>query len=121
MDKANTSSLSSMVDGATSPDFALQCKSDFGIPLRVPVHPGRFLHKTVFLPLRLSQTEVAKRLGVSRRRVNEIVQGRRALSADTALRCAILFHIPASFLLSLQAAWESYHAWRSLPASSPNS
>ena len=59
-----------------------------GVPLRAPVHPGRFLERQYLVPLGISQTRAARLLGVSRRRVNELVMGHRAMSPDTALRCA---------------------------------
>ena len=62
----------------------------------------------------LSQTHAAQLLGVSRRRVNELTQGHRAMSPDTAIRCAIAFGVRADFWLSLQANWDSFHAWRAL-------
>ena len=83
-----------------------------GVPLRVPMHPGRFLERQYLLPLGISQTRAAQLLGVSRRRVNELVMGHRAMSPDTALRCAMAFGAGASFWLGLQAQWDCYHAWR---------
>jgi addiction module HigA family antidote len=85
-----------------------------GVPLRVPVHPGRFLEKQYLVPLGITQTRLAELLGVSRRRVNELVMGHRAMSPDTAVRCALTFGTSAAFWLSLQANWDSYHAWRQL-------
>jgi addiction module HigA family antidote len=85
-----------------------------GVPLRAPMHPGRFLDRQVLKPLALTQTEAARRLGISRRRVNELVLGQRAMSADTAIRCALAFGLPAATWLALQADWDTYHAWRGL-------
>jgi len=85
-----------------------------GVPLRVPVHPGRFLEKQYLHPLGITQTRLAELLGVSRRRVNELVMGHRAMSPDTAVRCAMTFGTSATFWLSLQANWDSFHAWRHL-------
>lgn len=85
-----------------------------GVPLRAPVHPGRFLQRYVLAPLALSQSEAARRLGISRRRMHEIVAGQRAISPDTAVRCALAFGLPAAAWLALQAQWDSYHAWRAL-------
>ena len=83
-----------------------------GVPLRVPQHPGRVLDRLCFKPLALTQGQAAKLLGVSRRRLNEIVVGRRGLSADTALRCAMAFGLDAGFLMALQARWDSFEAWQ---------
>jgi antitoxin HigA-1 len=83
-----------------------------GVPLRSPVHPGRFLDRQFLKPLRLSQVQAASLLGVSRRRLNEIIVGRRGLSADTALRCAMTFGLEATFWLDLQSRWDSFQAWK---------
>lgn len=85
-----------------------------GVPQRSPLHPGRFLERHYLEPLALTQTEAARRLGVSRRRLNELVQGRRGMSPDTALRCAMTFGLPASTWLALQAEWDSHQAWKAL-------
>jgi antitoxin HigA-1 len=85
-----------------------------GVPLRAPVHPGRFLERQYLIPLAINQTRAAELLGVSRRRVNELVMGHRAMSPDTALRCALAFGTGADFWLHLQAQWDCYHAWRAL-------
>jgi addiction module HigA family antidote len=83
-----------------------------GIRRRLPIHPGRFLERHYLEPLAMTQTEAARRLGVSRRRINELVQGRRAMSADTAIRCALAFGLPATDWLAMQADWDSYLAWK---------
>ena len=87
-----------------------------GVPLRVPVHPGHFLDKHYLQPLGINQTRAARLLGVSRRRVNELVMGHRAMSPDTAVRCALAFGASAAFWLHLQANWDAFHAWRALRA-----
>ena len=58
---------------------------------RRPQHPGQFLETRFLKPLALSQEALARELGISRRRINEIVNGRRGLTADTALRLARYF------------------------------
>lgn len=95
----------------TAPTTSLSYRPPAGVPVRRPMHPGVWLDKTVFRPLELSQTELAKQLGISRRRVNEMVQGQRALSVDTAILLAERFQLPANYLLGLQADWDSYQAW----------
>ncbi|WP_396268706.1 HigA family addiction module antitoxin [Ideonella sp.] len=85
-----------------------------GVPLRAPIHPGRFLERQYLQPLALSQTKAAVLLGVSRRRVNELIMGHRAMSADTAVRCAMVFGTSATFWLGLQARWDAWQAWRDL-------
>lgn len=88
--------------------------SPYGVPLRSPQHPGRFLEKNFLQPLSLSQTDAARLMGVSRRRLNEIVQGHRGITPDTAIRCAVVFGTDALFWLALQSRWDSFHAWKSL-------
>jgi antitoxin HigA-1 len=87
-----------------------------GVPSRAPVHPGRVLARTCLAPLGLSQSEAARVLGLSRRRLHELVHGQRAMSPDTAIRCARQFGVDVAFWLSLQAAWDSFHAWKRLSA-----
>jgi addiction module HigA family antidote len=82
------------------------------------MHPGRLLARTCLAPLSLSQSEAARLLGLSRRRMHELVHGQRAMSPDTAIRCAALFRIDAVFWLAQQAAWDSFHAWKRLCAQS---
>ena len=85
-----------------------------GVRQRAPLHPGRFLERHYLKPLAMTQTEAARRLGVSRRRVNELVQGHRAMSPDTAIRCALAFGLPAADWLALQADWDGFQAWKQL-------
>jgi len=89
-----------------------------GVPLRRPVHPGRFLQREYLRPLALTQGEAARRLGISRRRVHELLGAQRQLTPDTAIRCALAFGWPASEALALQAAWDSFHAWQAVRRSS---
>ena len=85
-----------------------------GVPLRAPLHPGRFLERHFLAPLGLSQTEAARRLGISRRRLNEVIQGHRAFTPDTAIRVAALFGTDAQFWLGLQAAHDTNVCWKRL-------
>ncbi|UZG44605.1 HigA family addiction module antitoxin [Caldimonas thermodepolymerans] len=87
-----------------------------GVPLRTPVHPGRFLQKVFLTPLGISQSEAARRLGISRRRLHEVVQGRRAISPDTAVRCELHFGADTRFWLALQADHDGFAAWKRLRA-----
>jgi antitoxin HigA-1 len=77
---------------------------------RRPQHPGQFLESRFLAPLALSQEALARELGISRRRINEIVNGRRGLTADTALRLARYFGTGPELWLQLQAAWDLYRA-----------
>lgn len=71
-----------------------------------PVHPGEVLLEDFLRPLGLSQYRVAKGLGVPPRRINEIVLGKRAVSADTALRLSRFFGTSARFWLNLQTTYD---------------
>lgn len=71
-----------------------------------PIHPGEVLLEEFLEPLGLSQYRLAKSLRVPARRVNEIVHGTRAVSADTALRLARFFGTSDRFWLNLQAAYD---------------
>jgi len=71
-----------------------------------PLHPGEVLMEEFLIPLALSQNKLGHELGVSPRRINEIVHGKRRVSADTALRLAIYFGNSASFWLGLQMDYD---------------
>lgn len=71
-----------------------------------PVHPGEVLLKDFLEPLGLSQYRLAKGLSVPPRRINEIVLGKRAITADTALRLARFFGTSDRFWLNLQVAYD---------------
>ncbi|MGH1460469.1 MAG: HigA family addiction module antitoxin [Neptuniibacter sp.] len=79
---------------------------------RKPEHPGAFLERCYLKPLNLSQSEFAQKLGVSRRRVNEIVNGQRSITADTAIRLAKCLKTTPMFWLEKQQLWELYEASR---------
>lgn len=71
-----------------------------------PVHPGEVLLEEYLEPLGLSQYRVAQDISVPARRINEIVHGKRAISADTALRLARYFSTSDHFWLNLQARYD---------------
>jgi antitoxin HigA-1 len=77
-------------------------------PVRRPPHPGEFLHTRFLAPLHISQTDLAAALGISRRRVNELINGRRAITPDTAVRLAAYFGNEAAFWMQLQMAWDMH-------------
>jgi addiction module HigA family antidote len=78
-----------------------------------PTHPGEMLLEEFLKPLGLSQTELARRIGVSYPRVNELVHGKRGMTPDTALRLERLLGMEAQFWLNLQLSWDLYHATHS--------
>jgi len=71
-----------------------------------PITPGEILEEEFLLPMELSQYRVAKDIHVSPRRINEIVKGKRAITADTALRLGRYFGTTAQFWLNLQGSYE---------------
>lgn len=71
-----------------------------------PTHPGEVLNEEFLKPLDISQYRLAKDLSVPARRINEIVQGKRSISADTALRLARYFGTTDRFWLNLQARYD---------------
>ncbi len=75
-------------------------------PVLNPIHPGEILLKDFLQPLGLSQYRVAKDIHVPLRRVNEIVLGRRGISADSALRLARYFKTTPQFWLNLQSRYD---------------
>jgi addiction module HigA family antidote len=68
-----------------------------------PVHPGEILKEEFLDPMGISQYRLAKDINVPPRRINEIVHGKRSISADTALRLAKYFQMSALFWINLQA------------------
>ena len=81
-----------------------------------PTHPGEIILEEFLLPLKMTQSELAERLGVSYPRINEIIQGKRSVTPDTALRLERLFGMEAQFWLNLQLLWDLYHAKHSTAA-----
>ncbi len=71
-----------------------------------PIHPGDILMTEFLAPLGLSQYRLAQDLSVSPRRINEIVHGTRAVTADTALRLGRYFGTSAQFWLNLQSRYD---------------
>jgi antitoxin HigA-1 len=71
-----------------------------------PVHPGEILLEEFLKPMGISQYRLAKDISVPARRINEIVHGNRALSANTALRLAKYFDMSPQFWLNLQSHYE---------------
>ena len=78
-----------------------------------PIHPGEVLLEDFLGPMELSQNRLALALGVPPRRINEIVLGKRGITADTALRLATYFGTSAEFWLNLQMHYDLATALRS--------
>ena len=75
------------------------------MPTMPPIHPGEILLEEFLEPLKISQYRLAKDISVPPRRINEIVHGKRAISADTALRLARYFGTTDRFWLNLQTRY----------------
>ena len=71
-----------------------------------PIHPGEILMEEFLKPMGISQYKLAKDINVPARRINEIVHGKRSISADTALRLSRYFSLSERFWLNLQARYD---------------
>ena len=71
-----------------------------------PIHPGEILIEEFLKPMGISQYRLAKDISVPPRRINEIVHGKRSISADTALRLGRFFGISPQFWLNLQTRFD---------------
>ena len=71
-----------------------------------PLHPGEVLFEEFLVPMELSQSALARGIGVPPRRINEIVHGPRRVTADTALRLSRFFGTSPEFWLGLQMDYE---------------
>ena len=99
----NVMSQESKASAGRSPRF-------FWAAPRTPVHPGHFLDTRYLQPGKISQEALAAALGISRRRVNELVCGKRVITPDTAVRLALHFGTDVAFWLELQFAWDLHEA-----------
>ena len=71
-----------------------------------PIHPGEILKDEFLEPMGISQYRLAKDISVPPRRINEIVHGKRAITADTALRLGRFFTMSPQFWLNLQTRYD---------------
>lgn len=71
-----------------------------------PIHPGEILLQEFLRPMGISQYRLAKSINVPARRINEVVQGKRNITADTALRLSRFFGTSERFWLNLQARYD---------------
>jgi len=74
--------------------------------IMVPIHPGEILMKEFLEPMGITQYRLAKDISVVPRRVNEIVHGKRAITADTALRLSRYFATSEKFWMNLQTRYD---------------
>jgi addiction module HigA family antidote len=80
------------------------------------IHPGEVLLEEFLLPMNLSQNALARAIGVPPRRVNEIVLGKRSITADTAIRLAAHFNTSEKFWMGLQADYDLEQAREAMAA-----
>ena len=71
-----------------------------------PIHPGEILLEEFLKPMGISQYRLAKEISVPARRINEIVQGKRAITPDTALRLSRYFGMSERFWVNLQTRYD---------------
>lgn len=83
--------------------MSARMKGKGGLP---NIHPGEVLLEEFLKPMEISQNKIARAIGVPPRRINEIVQAKRAVTADTALRLAKYFGMSESFWMGLQADYD---------------
>ncbi len=79
---------------------------------RPPTHPGEMLLEEFLRPLGITQALAARRMGVSTNRLNELVRGKRGVTAETALRLSELLGTSPEFWLNLQTSWDLWHAYQ---------
>src|SRR3984885_4646459 len=79
-----------------------------------PVTPGEMLKQEFLTEYNLSQNQLAKAIGISPNRIAEIVNNRRRITADTALRLSLYFGNSAEFWMNLQSHYDLKMAWRNL-------
>ena len=71
-----------------------------------PLHPGTVLFEEFMTPFKLSQNKLAREIGVTPRRINEIVNSKRSITADTALRLSLYFGNSSQFWMGLQMDYD---------------
>lgn len=83
------------------------------------VHPGEVLLEEFLIPMEISQNALARSIAVPPRRINEVVLGKRAVTADTALRLAHYFGTSEQFWMALQASYDLEEARKRLGSTLP--
>lgn len=79
---------------------------------RIPTHPGEMLSEEFLIPLRITQRQLAIAVNIPYRKINEIVNQRRAMMPAMALRLSKFFGMSADFWMNMQLRWDLYHAQR---------
>lgn len=91
-----------------------QTKSAKAAKLLPNIHPGEILREEFLIPMGISQYRLAKEIGVTEARISSICLGKRAITADTALRLAAFFGNSSAFWMGLQADYDTEEAARAL-------
>ncbi|MCP4345599.1 MAG: HigA family addiction module antidote protein [Desulfobacterales bacterium] len=76
---------------------------------RPPVHPGEILLKEFMIPHKLTQTEIASRIGVTKELIHDLINGRKGIDANLALRLSRLFSTSPELWMNGQSAWDMWH------------
>jgi addiction module HigA family antidote len=79
-----------------------------------PTHPGVFLRDAILPEVKESKAEIARRLGLSRRTLYDLLDGKQAVTPETALKLGRLFQNSPKFWLNMQAAWDLWRATQAL-------
>lgn len=82
-----------------------------------PTHPGEILLEEFLRPLEISQSEAARRMGISVNRLNELIRGKRGVTAETALKLAKLLKTDAEWWMALQAQFDLWQAHQAMQRS----
>lgn len=83
---------------------------------RRPTTPGEIVREEFLVPLDMSQAELARRMGVPTNRISQLISGKRALTAETALRLEAVLGVDATTWMNLQAACDIWEAKQAKPA-----
>jgi addiction module HigA family antidote len=81
---------------------------------RAPTSPGEMLLEEFLKPMEMTQTELARKMGVPIQRVNTLINGKRGVTAETALLLAKIFKNSPQFWMGLQMDWDLWHAKRKM-------
>jgi addiction module HigA family antidote len=81
---------------------------------RRPTHPGEILLEEFLRPMELSQLELARRMGVPIQRVNTLINGKRDMTAETAILLSSVLKTSSEFWMNLQVAYDLYEAQQTL-------
>ena len=81
---------------------------------RPPTHPGEMLLEEFLKPLGMTQAEAARQMAVPLNRLNELIRGKRGITADTALRLAKVLKTDPEIWMNLQNQWDLWHAARAV-------